>query len=143
MCTARIYEDRQYHKAMKLPIPHVQLERPLVYYFGLSHLMCGMAHQNQGSYEQARECIYKYAELGWMEDLDEEGMLVVKEFRFLAKTNLYAVDILSENIELIEEYVAFLQDNLEEITGAEYHITGSAYVSFGCRRYFTYVCRAD
>lgn len=100
---------------MKLPIPHVQLERPLVYYFGLSHLMCGMAHQNQGSYEQARECIYKYAELGWMEDLEEEGMLVVEEFRFLAKTNLYAVDILSENIELIEEYVAFLQDNLEEI----------------------------
>lgn len=100
---------------MKLPIPHVNLERPLVYYFGLSHLMCGIAHQNQGAYEQARECIYKYAELGWMEDLKEEDNQVVEEFRFLAKTNLYAVDILSGNIELIEEYVAFLQDNLEEI----------------------------
>ncbi|MBU9705997.1 DNA-binding protein [Paenibacillus sp. AK121] len=111
----RIYEERQYHKAMKLPIPHVNLERPLVYYFGLSHLMCGMAHQHQGAYEQARECIYKYAELGWMEDLEEEDNQVVEEFRFLAKTNLYAVDILSGNIELIEEYVAFLQDNLEEI----------------------------
>ncbi|EHS54846.1 hypothetical protein [Paenibacillus sp. Aloe-11] len=114
-CVQSIYEERQYHKAMKLPIPHVQLERPLVYYFGLSHLMCGMAHQNQGAYGQAREYIYKYAELGWMEDLEEEGMQVVEEFRFLAKTNLYAVDILSGNIELIEEYVAFLQDNLEEI----------------------------
>ncbi|QYK64861.1 DNA-binding protein [Paenibacillus sp. S25] len=111
----RIYEERQYHKAMKLSIPHVNLERPLVYYFGLSHLMCGMAHQNQGTYEQARECIYKYAELGWMEDLKEEDNQVVEEFRFLAKTNLYAVDILSGNIELVEEYVAFLQDNLEEI----------------------------
>ncbi|MXO76415.1 DNA-binding protein [Paenibacillus sp. OT2-17] len=111
----RIYEERQYHKAMKLPIPHVNLERPLVYYFGLSHLMCGMAHQNQGTYEQARECIYKYAELGWMEDLKEEDIQVVEEFRFLAKTNLYAVDILSGNIELVEEYVGFLQDNLEEI----------------------------
>lgn len=68
-CVQRIYEERQYHKAMKLPIPHVNLERPLVYYIGFSHLMCGMAHQNQGAYEQARECIYKYAELGWMEDL--------------------------------------------------------------------------
>lgn len=114
-CVQRIYEERQYHKAMKLPIPHVNLERPLVYYFGLSHLMCGMAHQHQGAYEQARECIYKYAELGWMEDLEEEDNQVVEEFRFLAKTNLYAVDILSGNIELIEEYVAFLQDNLEEI----------------------------
>lgn len=114
-CVQRIYEERQYHKAMKLPIPHVNLERPLVYYFGLSHLMCGMAHQNLGAYEQARECIYKYAELGWMEDLEGEGLLVVDEFRFLAKTNLYAVDILSGNIELLEEYVAFLQANLEEI----------------------------
>ncbi|MNI96969.1 hypothetical protein D3C73_1555280 [compost metagenome] len=67
---------------MKLSIPHVHLERPLVYYFGLSHLMCGMAHQNQGTYEQARECIYKYAELGWMEDLKEEDIQVVEEFRF-------------------------------------------------------------
>ncbi|ASR49795.1 DNA-binding protein [Paenibacillus kribbensis] len=115
-CVLHIYEDRQYHKAMKLPIPHVQLERPLVYYFGLSHLMGGMSHQHQGAYEQARECIYKYAELGWMEDLKgEEDIQVVEEFRFLAKTNLYAVDILSGNIKLVEEYVAFLQDNLEEI----------------------------
>jgi hypothetical protein len=114
-CVLHIYEDRQYHKAMKLPIPHVQLERPLVYYFGLSHLMCGMAHQNEGTYEQASECIYKYAELGWMEDLEEEGMQVVEEFRFLAKTNLYAVDILSGNTELVEEYVAFLRENPEEI----------------------------
>ncbi|MDQ0492333.1 DNA-binding protein [Paenibacillus brasilensis] len=114
-CVQHIYEERQYHKTMELPIPHVNLERPLVYYFGLSHLMCGMAHQNQGAYEQARECIYKYAELGWMEDLEEEGNQVVEEFRFLAKTNLYAVDILSGNIGLIEEYVAFLQANLEEI----------------------------
>ncbi|WP_179031100.1 DNA-binding protein [Paenibacillus kribbensis] len=114
-CVQRIYEERQYHKAMNLPIPYVQLERPLVYYFGLSHQMCGMAYQHQGAYEQARECIYKYAELGWMEDLEEEGMLVVEEFRFLAKNNLYAVDILSGNIELVEEYVAFLQDHPEEI----------------------------
>ncbi|MEK5507105.1 DNA-binding protein [Paenibacillus sp. FSL P4-0113] len=114
-CVQRIYEERQYHKAMKLPIPHVNLERPLVYYFGLSHLMCGMAHQNQGTYEQARECIYKYAELEWMEDLREEDIQVVEEFRFLAKTNLYAVDILSGNTELVEEYVAFLQGNPEEI----------------------------
>lgn len=123
-CVQRIYEERQYHKAMKLLIPHVNLERPLVYYFGLSHLMCGMAHQNQGAYEQARECIYKYAELGWMEDLKEEDNQVVEEFRFLAKTNLYAVDILSGNIELLEEYVAFLQDNLEEILPAAlmYHL---------------------
>lgn len=90
-CVQRIYEERQYHKAMKLLIPHVNLERPLVYYFGLSHLMCGMAHQNQGAYEQAREYIYKYAELGWMEDLKEDDNQVV------------------------EEYVVFLQDNLEEI----------------------------
>ncbi|WP_330217231.1 DNA-binding protein [Paenibacillus durus] len=110
-----IYEERQYFKAKRLPVPHVNMARPLVYYYGFSHLMRGIACQKQGQYDQAREYIDKYAELGWMEDLGEEGMQIVEEFRFLARANGYALDIQSGKTERMAEYVAFLKKNPEEL----------------------------
>nr|WP_269847434.1 DNA-binding protein [Paenibacillus sonchi] len=110
-----IYEERQYHKAKKLPVPILDTERPLVYYFGFSHLMRGIVCQKQGKYEEARESIYCYAELGWMEDLGEEGEEIAEEFRYLARANLYIVEILSGKTELLEQYALFLQDNPEEL----------------------------
>ncbi|MEK3900242.1 DNA-binding protein [Paenibacillus sp. FSL R7-0179] len=110
-----IYEERQYHKAKGLPVPLMDMQRPLVYYFGFSHLMRGIAYQKQQKYDEAREMIYRYAELGWMEDLGVEGETIAEEFRGLARANLYMVDILSGKNGLLEEYRCFLQDHPEEL----------------------------
>ncbi|WP_019914710.1 hypothetical protein [Paenibacillus sp. HW567] len=110
-----IYEERQYHKAKQLPMPILDMERPLVYYFGFSHLMRGIGCQKQARYDEARESIYRYAELGWMEDLGEEGEEIAEEFRYLARANLYTVEILSGRTELLEGYAGFLRDNPEEL----------------------------
>ncbi|MEK3865188.1 DNA-binding protein [Paenibacillus sp. FSL H7-0716] len=103
----RIYEERQYCKAMGMTIPLVRMKRPLVYYFGFSQQMRGVACQHLGDYEQARDSIYR--ELGWLEDLGTDGQEIAREFRHLAKVNLYAVEISSGKIELLDDYVRFLQ----------------------------------
>ncbi|MRN54014.1 DNA-binding protein [Paenibacillus monticola] len=111
-----IYEERQDLKSKGLPLSlGVVMPHSLVYYFGFSHLMRGIAHQKQGHYNQARECMSKYADLGWLDGLDEEGLQLVEEFRFLAKTNLYTLDILVGKTDQLEEYVVFLQDYPEEL----------------------------
>ncbi|MEK4061477.1 MULTISPECIES: DNA-binding protein [Paenibacillus] len=110
-----IYEERQYCKAKKLPVQILDTERPLVYYFGFSHLMRGIVCQKQGKYEEARNSIFCYAELGWMEDLGEDGIEIAEEFRYLARANLYIVEILSGKTELLEGYARFLQENPEEL----------------------------
>ncbi|WP_082727108.1 tetratricopeptide repeat protein [Paenibacillus riograndensis] len=110
-----IYEEKQYHKAKKFPVPILDTERPLVYYFGFSHLMRGIVCQKQGKYDEARDSIYRYAELGWIEDLGVEGEEIAEEFRYLARANLYIVEILSGRTELLEGYARFLQDNPEEL----------------------------
>jgi hypothetical protein len=99
----RIYEERQYCKAMGLTRPLIKMQHPLVYYFGFSQQMRGIAYQQLGDYEQAKDSIYKYAELGWLEDLGKEGLEIAREFRFLAKVNLY-----------VDEQLRLLTD---EITG--------------------------
>lgn len=104
----RIYEERLYCKTMGMTIPLVKMQRPLVYYFGFSQQMRGIAYQHLGDYEQARDSIYRYVELGWLEDIGTEGQEIARKFRHLAKVNLYAVEILSGKIELLDEYVRFL-----------------------------------
>ncbi|OMD28130.1 hypothetical protein [Paenibacillus odorifer] len=105
----RIYEERLYCKAMGMTIPLIRMQHPLVYYFGFSQQMRGVACQHLGNYKQARDSIYKYVELGWLEDLGRDEQEIVLEFRHLAKVNLYAVEILSGKTDLLDDYVRFLQ----------------------------------
>lgn len=105
-----IYEEQQYCKAMGLTIPEIETKRPLVYYFGFSQQMRGVAYRQLGDYEQAKVSIYRYAELGWLEGLGRDGLEIVREFRVLAKVNLYAVEILSGKLGLLKDYVRVLQN---------------------------------
>ena len=105
----RIYEERLYYKAIGMKMPLIKMKHPLVYYFGFSQQMRGVAYQHLGDYEQARESIYRYVELGWLEDLGTDGQEIARDFRLLAKMNLYAVDILSGKIEHLDDYAHFLQ----------------------------------
>lgn len=114
-CAQYIYEERLYSKAKELPLPAVDTARPLVYYFGFSHYRRGLACLKLGLYEQARESIVKYAELGWLQDLDSEGLQIVEDFRNLAKSSAYALDLFSGRLELLREYAAFLQEQPEEL----------------------------
>ncbi|ODB66259.1 DNA-binding protein [Paenibacillus polymyxa] len=109
------YQELQLYKAREKPIQPIHTKRPLVYYYGYSHLMKGMAFQKQGKYEAARDCIEKYAELGWFNGLDQYGEAEVEYYRYAARANLYALDILSGHAEVLQEYIEFLRNNPEEL----------------------------
>ncbi|APQ59200.1 hypothetical protein PPOLYM_00127 [Paenibacillus polymyxa] len=109
------YQELQLYKARKKPIQPIHTKRPLVYYYGYSHLMKGMAFQKQGKYEAAHDCIEKYAELGWFNGLDQYGEAEVEYYRYAARANLYALDILSGHAEVLQEYIEFLRNNPEEL----------------------------
>ncbi|MEK4277141.1 DNA-binding protein [Paenibacillus sp. FSL R7-0026] len=113
-CVQSIHEERQEYRSKGVPAPHVHIEQPLVYYYGFSHLMRGMAHQKMGQVDRARASIDQYADLGWMEDLDEVGIQVVQEFRHKAQVNRYALEIEAGQVELLEEFVDFLLEHPKE-----------------------------
>jgi hypothetical protein len=88
--------------------------------------MRGVAHQKMGQVDQGRACIDQYAELAWMEELDEEGMHVVQEFRHRAQVNRYALEIEAGHAELLEEYVNFLLEYPDECIAGLRTIVGAA-----------------
>ncbi|WP_090737758.1 DNA-binding protein [Paenibacillus sp. Mc5Re-14] len=90
-------------------------KHPLVFYYAYSYLAKSIYYQNMGQYEEARDYIMKYSEMGWFMGLDQSGHEEVERFRFLAKANLYTIDLLSGKKELLPEYVQFLHDNDEEL----------------------------
>ncbi|NEU26581.1 DNA-binding protein [Paenibacillus polymyxa] len=90
-------------------------KHPLVFYYAYSYLAKSIYYQNIGQYEKARDYIMKYSEMGWFMGLDQSGHEEVERFRFLAKANLYTVDLLLGKKELLSEYVQFLHDNDEEL----------------------------
>ncbi|WDQ33626.1 DNA-binding protein [Paenibacillus marchantiae] len=113
-CVQCIHEERQEHRTKGLPLPYIHTERPLIYYHGFSLQMRGMAHQKMGQVDQARACINRYAELAWIEELDETGMQVMQEFRHRAQVNRYALEIEAGHAEMLEEYVNILLEHPEE-----------------------------
>ncbi|MEC0182001.1 DNA-binding protein [Paenibacillus peoriae] len=108
----RMYKSRQ--KWGDIVSLNQRLKRPLVFYFGYSYLAKSIVFQRQGLFEQAREYVAKYADLGWYKEPTKEDMEEVEHFEIFAKANLYAIDLLSGNKEKLTEYKEFIKDNDEE-----------------------------
>ncbi|RPK19995.1 DNA-binding protein [Paenibacillus xylanexedens] len=113
-CAHDTYKQVQFLKA-KNKKKRLNINRPLVYYFGISHLLKGLALQKLERYHESLECIDKYQELGWFIGLDADGQVVVDDFRMFAQANRYSVHILMGNKEVLDEYITFLLDHPEEI----------------------------
>ncbi|MEK4293855.1 DNA-binding protein [Paenibacillus sp. FSL R5-0914] len=90
------------------------LKRSIPYYFGFSLCSKGIALQKLGKYPEARMCIQKYAELGWIKGLDDEGINEVKYYCNIAKANTYVLDLLEGKTGVLKEYVEFIRNSAEE-----------------------------
>ncbi|MFM9280814.1 DNA-binding protein [Paenibacillus jiagnxiensis] len=93
----------------------IHKERPLVYYYGFSLLMKGIAFRKERKYEEERCCIRQYSDLGWFQNLGEDGTQEVQRFNFLARANSFGLDLLEGKLEALPKYVQFLIDNPQEI----------------------------
>ncbi|MFB5267696.1 DNA-binding protein [Paenibacillus enshidis] len=89
--------------------------KPLVSYYGYGHMMKGQALKKLQQYDQALVCIAEYAELGRFEGLDDHGREEVEYYRFKAKANLFEINMLSGQTEVLGDYVRFLQENPSEM----------------------------
>lgn len=125
-CVHCIREERRARQSKGWSASYNHTERPLLYYHGYSLEMKGLAYQKLGRVEEARACIGRYAELKWMDTLNEAEEQVVHEFKHKARANRYALEIEAGQAELLEEYVAFLRKHLEEQVRGLTTIMGAA-----------------
>ncbi|WP_419885961.1 DNA-binding protein [Paenibacillus sp. B-A-8] len=102
------------------------LKRSIVYYFGFSMCLKGIALEKMGRYDEARVCISKYEELGWINDMDAGGWAEVEYYSEIARANRYVIDLNEGNTEVLPDYLVFLRHNNEELLPGMTHILESA-----------------
>lgn len=124
--TMNRYEQQQLHNKTEDQKAVNNLKKPLVYYYGYSFLLKGIALKEQGDYDRARECISQYANLSWFEGLDEKGHEEVKYYYFIAQMNMYETNLLSGRSHVLSDFVQFLQENPTEILPGLVTVTHAA-----------------
>ncbi|WP_438348698.1 DNA-binding protein [Paenibacillus sp. FA6] len=101
-------------------------EKPLFVYYAYGYLMKGAALEHQGHYKEAMKYVAVYADLSWIEGLDQEGLFIVEQYRLWAIANTYTLEILMGNVNILPEYTQLLQDNPKEILAGLLTIMESA-----------------
>lgn len=107
--------NNQLIQAHVFPGLQLPLRRSLVFYIGYSYLAKSIVYQKQGRYDAAREYIDKYANLDGFVGQDQDGRQEAQRFKYFAKANTYAIDLLSGKLEVLDEYHDFIKSNEEEI----------------------------
>lgn len=121
-----IYSVNQREEADGQKVGRHGLKRSIVYYFGYSMCLKGIALEKLGLFEEARECISKYEDLGWISGIDNEGYAEVEYYREIALANRYFIELLEGNTSVLPDYLVFLRDNKEEILPGVLNILDSA-----------------
>lgn len=111
----RIYDEQQIMRAKGEEPPPLKCKRPLVYYYGYSHLIKGEALQKLDRFEEALHYIEKYSDLGWFNGLDEEGLSEVEYYRNIAKGNKITIGVHRGDVSAFVGLVEFLHENPEEL----------------------------
>lgn len=102
------------------------LKRSIVYYFGFSMCLKGIALQKKGNSIMSRKCIEKYADLSWIKDMDTEGLKEVEYYRKIAVANSYVIDLNEGKRDVLQDYVTFIRENEDELLPGLLHILESA-----------------
>ncbi|WP_081972085.1 hypothetical protein [Paenibacillus borealis] len=110
-----IYNANQRERAAAQKVTSFNLRRPVVYYFGYSMSLKGIAMEKKGRYAEARAAIDKYSDLSWIEGMDAAGVAEVEYYQQIAKANRYVIDLNEGNTDIIPDYIAFLRINEQEL----------------------------
>ncbi|WP_438496398.1 hypothetical protein [Paenibacillus sp. IHBB 3054] len=92
----------------------ITFKRSIVYYFGYSSCMKGIALQKLGRLPEARECIAQYSDLSWIKDSTPEDLTEIGYYKNIAVANTYVLDLLEGKVDVLSDYIEFLRKNDKE-----------------------------
>ncbi|MCM3699275.1 helix-turn-helix transcriptional regulator [Paenibacillus macerans] len=100
--------------------------RPLFSYIALSNLFLADICNARGDYEQALKYTYAYADLSWVKETDMDTLHWKGLFQKWAEANLYVNKLLSGDIDILPDYIAYVETKEEEILPALVNILRAA-----------------
>ncbi|MFM9279863.1 helix-turn-helix domain-containing protein [Paenibacillus jiagnxiensis] len=89
--------------------------RPLFFYIAYSHLLRACVSEARGDYKSALQYTYEYADLSWVKETDEDTLHWKRLFDEWAQANMYVNKLFAGELEILPDYVAYIEKNPDEI----------------------------
>ncbi|AJS58381.1 helix-turn-helix domain-containing protein [Paenibacillus sp. IHBB 10380] len=99
---------------------------PLFSYILYSHVLCSSVCDERGDYVQALHYVSLYSEMSWVKEDTQEAQKLMKQCKGWAKANTYLYRLLMGDIEVLPEYVTYIEQQEEEILPALFKIIQAA-----------------
>ncbi|WP_151737032.1 helix-turn-helix domain-containing protein ['Paenibacillus yunnanensis' Narsing Rao et al. 2020] len=106
-----------------------KLTRPLFMYIAYSNLLRANVCHERGDYDQALEYMYSSSDLSWVKEQGEEIDYWKNLFLEWTRANIMMTKLLSGDFSVLEQYVAYLDEQKEEL------ITGLLYIMKAANKY--------
>lgn len=91
-----------------------RLSRPLFFYIAYGYLMHGSACEGQKDFKQTLLYVEKYADLSWVREKDSDTLYWMGLFRKWSTLNSLITKLFMGELELLPEYVSYIETNQEE-----------------------------
>jgi transcriptional regulator with XRE-family HTH domain len=112
--------NRQNTEKLKYP------NRPLFFYIAYSNLLMAGVFEARRDYDKALQYTYAYTDLSWVRENDEQTLHWINLFKEWAVANTYANKLLSGDFNILPGYLAYIQNNQDEILPALVNIMEAA-----------------
>lgn len=114
---ATIQYTFKYEQAKRYGLPK-EPKRPLFLYILYSYLLRSGVCDERGDYEQALRYVSLYSELNWVQEDSEEAHRIIKQYKMWAVANTYLYELMMGKIEVLPDYVAYIESKEDEILPA-------------------------
>lgn len=104
-----------------------QPNRPLIYYILYSYLLRSLVSDELGNYDNALHYASLYADMSWVRaPYTPEEQRVMEQFQEWATANMYLYRLMAGHIEVLHEYVRYVENKENEIFPALFKIMQAA-----------------
>ncbi|MEF2966761.1 helix-turn-helix transcriptional regulator [Paenibacillus sp. M1] len=103
-----------------------KLSAPLFAYIAYAKLLYACVSEGKGDYEQALHFTYDYADLNWVKETDNKSVYWKNLFNDWAQANTYANKLMNGDLDVLSDYVAYIEKRPHEVRTALFNIMHSA-----------------
>ncbi|ANF94640.1 hypothetical protein [Paenibacillus bovis] len=113
--SSKAYQLRMQARQNHGVIPFLDLERPLVVYYGQGLLLKCAVYEEEEKYDKAQIYVDLFADLQWFEDEHAENQYYIDRFRFYSIIHTMNLELLTGKEQVLDRYLQILEQHPQEV----------------------------
>ncbi|MNW25490.1 hypothetical protein D3C74_22320 [compost metagenome] len=101
-------------------------DKPLFAYIAQSYLVRANVCEVNKDYQGALSYIRRYSDMSWVRETDEHSLYWINKFQDWAKANVFVIELLQGNFNVLDDYIDYMKTQNEEMLTALLNITKAA-----------------